>query len=171
MSPLDRSSAEEAMQFLRDPASKKLLDRILQEDSAAVMRRNVLDRGNWKFHILLRLDRILNVEAPVSWQSWGVGFVEYVRELIAAADLPLEMRLRDVIDELVHQEVTLGIDLDAEISELEARNSSHYTGEGGNYDEVDAPRPDSEDQGSDWSEQEEYAYDCDELEGIFDSLL
>lgn len=174
MSPLDRSSAEEAMQFLKDPAFKNLLDRILQEDSAAVMRRNVLDRDNWKFHILLRLDRILNVETSVSWQSWGVGFVEYVRELIATDDLPLEIRLRDVIDELLHMQVTLDIDLSAEIADLESRNSSHYMRGSGNYDEydeVDAPGPDSEGEDSDWSEQEAYAYECEELEEIFDSLL
>jgi hypothetical protein len=42
---------------------------------------------------------------------------------------------------------------------------------GGNYDEVDAPEPDSEGEDSDWSAQQAYAYECEELEGIFDSLL
>jgi hypothetical protein len=174
LNPSNRRAADNTVELLGDPIYRDLLCKILQADAAAVMRRNVLTRASWKYRILIRLDRMLNLNPSESWQSWGIEYVAYAQKIIADADwLAHSYRsdIRDMLDELLYLKVTFGADLDDEIAVLQKRAYSSYDGDSG-YDSLGASYRESAEGDDDPSDSElDWAYECEELEQIFDSLL
>jgi hypothetical protein len=170
INPLNLRSADITVGLLQKPAYKNILDRTLQEDSAEAMRYNVLSKGTWRFGILAKLDDVTGRKRSESWASWGNDFMDYVRQL--AADryrLQSYEDLRRAILEISLISKIFSVNLDREITILKKRQESF---DGLGIDEH-APSEDSDDDSdADWSDEAQaWAYDREQLDRIFDSLL
>jgi hypothetical protein len=174
LTPANQSAGDNALEVLKKPVYRDILSRILQEDAVTVIRRNVLAGTSWKYRVLVRLDSNFKVNPSESWQSWGAQYVAYARRLVADAGWLRDTNtrtIRDMIDDLVYLKVTFDADLDDEIAELEERmNSSHYGDvDFDSFADSDRESVESDDGPSD--AELDWAYECEQLEQIFDGLL
>jgi hypothetical protein len=124
MRPDGRESANAMLTLLETPSYRRLLDDFLGDEAAAVMRTNVLDKDDWKFAVLARLDRLLKCAWEDSWESWGGDYVHYARQLAEElSDSTNDEELRKAISEMEEINSMLDADLYEEINTLEERRS------------------------------------------------
>ena len=71
LNPPTQTIAEATLELLLKPRYRALIDKLVQDKSAALMRANILDKDGWKFTILSKLDKILELDMEQTWLSWG----------------------------------------------------------------------------------------------------
>jgi hypothetical protein len=138
--PSTQVEAKAMLELLSEPVYRRLLDKLLQDSAAAVMRESILDKDSWKFAILAELDKLLELDSEETWDSWGSDYVEYARQLAEdLADSDDDEDLRMAIDELTSIGTMLGVDLYSEINALEQRRDD--LPEGDDYDDIKPSAP------------------------------
>jgi hypothetical protein len=163
VNPYSKRTADITVSLLRKPSQRLIMDRLAGGNAAAIARENVLDKDDWKYGILSKLDVILDLDRDDSWESWGISYQEYARELTEIlSDSHDDEDLRDAIRELNSITDMLEIDMSEEIAKLEARRETVSSQES-DYDEQDSLAPSRPDKNSGDASQQ--------LERIFSSLL
>jgi len=160
VNPTNRESATAMVGFLGKPNYRRLLDKILHANAAALMRANILDKDSWKFIILSKLDVLLDLDPEETWNTWGETYTAYAQWLSEdLADSDNDEDLREAIEELTSIAEMLGTDLYEEIHTLEQRR--HNLPEDDDYNDVKPEiRP-----------PREAVDDSTRLDNIFASLL
>src|ERR1700683_4600268 len=98
------------------------MDKIVQGDSALVLRENVLHEfGDWKFKALYKLDIMLDFRWHDSWEAWGNDHVGHAHQMVAdLADSDSRDDLKNAVDEIKDISEMLALDLSEKIAELES---------------------------------------------------
>lgn len=160
LNPIGHDQATMVIDGLKDAQIRALLDSILDDRSLTGLRGNILDKDNWRYGILSKIDRLLELDSESSWDTWGQDYLDYARQLAHDLDNTTSYDdLTSAIDELNEVGDTLGLDLYDEIRGLkERRDNLPSTND---YDEIESSA----------SATVEPDRDALKLHSIFESLL
>lgn len=120
LDPSSQRSAEDVAQLVENDRARRLLDELADVNSANKLRTNLLDKDEWKYSILLRLDQRLGLH-QTSMASWGERYISYAEQLVDdLTDCDDADTLEAVIRELEDMAAYLDVDLSTEINILQA---------------------------------------------------
>jgi len=120
LNPSSQRSADNVLQLVENEKTRRLLDELSGIDSAMTLRANLLDKDEWKYSILLRLDECFDLKQE-SIASWGEDYIAYAARFVDdLSDCDHRDTLSNAIRELEDMAAYLDADFTTEIMILQA---------------------------------------------------
>ena len=136
LEPIGAPSANAMFEMLRERKTGELIGRYSVNNAMKVLRSNILEMDTWKFILLSKIDKLLEIDPEESLMEWGNDFVSYadqtVEDLSHSNDwAKLDGAIRE-IDQIARFR---GLDLYDSISALKNRRESLQSEKDENYED------------------------------------